>query len=248
MIGDYFRLKVVESSMGRGFETFGFKSCDKKKIVVVGPQRSGTRFAAWALARDLGYEFVDQKGIGISGWGRLKGQLDKHVKVVIQGTGCTHNIHNLNRDDTLIVWVRRREEEILASEKRINWSCQKPELGRIPEKYRGIRPSCRARLAYWKEEQRDRVPHWTEVRYDFLKTHHLYMPKKERDSLRGGKGMDWNSCGEDAKKGTAGCGSMPKPQSEPKQTQATSKDLQMAFRASLEALGESPPTSSTFRD
>ena len=217
-------------------DPFSFLFCSKKKIVVVGPQRSGTRFTAWALAKDLGYEFVDQRGIGISGWERLKGNLDKHEKVVIQGTGCTYQIHKLNRDDTLVVWVRRREEEILASEKRINWSCQKIELNRIPEKYRGIRPSCRARLAYWKEEQRDQVPHWAEIQYDLLKHHHLYMPKEERDQLRGGKGMDWNSCGEDAKKGGDDCGSMRKPQSEPGPTQATPEDLQKAFRMSLEAL------------
>ena len=173
-----------------------------KKIVVVGPQRSGTRFTTWVLSEDLGYTFIDQKGIGLANWSRLLGQLDNHVKVVIQGTGCTHKIHELGRDDTLVVWVVRNPDEIDASEKRIRWGAHNLEAGKLPENWwdRQNELLCQARYRYWTEVQRDQLPHWLEIRYDDLKHHHLYMPKEERDKLRGGKGMEWNSCGEKKEK------------------------------------------------
>lgn len=164
---------------------------DFEKIVVVGPQRSGTRFTAYAISHDLGYDFLDQTQIGLTNFGMMKTQLDKHERCVIQGTGCTCKIHELGREDVLVVWVRRNTADILASQKRIQWgeSC---ERGRIPKPYQDSEPLCEGRYRYWTEVQKAQVPHWIEIDYESLRKHPLFIDRNTRWGQRGGKGFNWN--------------------------------------------------------
>ena len=164
---------------------------DFLKIVVIGPQRSGTRFAAYALSEDLLYHFADQTAIGLTNFGLMKKVLDQHDRVVVQGTGCTAKIHELNRKDVLVVWVRRNTADVLASQKRIHWpeSCERP---RIPKPYCDVEPLCEGRYQYWNEVQKLSVPHWIEIDYESLRKHPLFVDRETRWSHRGGKGFGWN--------------------------------------------------------
>ena len=167
--------------------------CKFDKIVIVGPQRSGTRFATWAIAHDLGLKFIDQRGIRINKFSHLVSALDTYDRVAIQGTGCTHCIHKLKRDDTLVVYVRRLPAHVLASQQRIQWQEETWEAAKIPEKYR-IYPLCEGRFQYWRDEQCLSIPNWTILPYDSLRQHPLFIDEKDRARLNGGQGMPWNSC------------------------------------------------------
>ena len=101
--------------------------CDKyKRIYVSGPQRSGTRYTTYALAKEL------KKYTPIYS-GKYKGDLQS----VRQGVGeslaldalifqCPHETHRLHiledvPDNCLVIWMDRNPEDVIKSENRIGW-------------------------------------------------------------------------------------------------------------------------------
>jgi hypothetical protein len=172
-----------------------------KKIAIVGPQRSGTRFVSYAMAHDLGYHFADQQEVGLTSWGAFGKVLDKYEKVVVQAVGMTADIHKIKRiahgDETLVVWVDRGVEDILASEARIRWK-ESHEVKRLPKAYHEIKPGCVARKKYYQEVQVKEIPHHAEIRYESLIWHPLFIDRAW--ALNGGKGMEWQSCRADGKR------------------------------------------------
>lgn len=184
---------VLRQESGRMNEITSFATppfSDFKRIAVVGCQRSGTRFVAFAIAKDLGYTLFDQHAIGISNWNIFNKKLDQ-APCSIQATGCTHRIHDLKRDDVLVVWVRREVANILKSQVRINW-CEGWEKNKIPRPYKEAKPLCVGRTRYWEEVQRLEVPCWVEVQYERLRGHPLFVPRETRWAVRGSRGFHSN--------------------------------------------------------
>ncbi len=87
------------------------EACKKhRRIIVTGPQRSGTTFASKALAKSLDYVFVDES--------RNPNQEDHYVW---QFASKVHSLHK--RDDyDLVIWMNRDKKDVELSEKRIQWS------------------------------------------------------------------------------------------------------------------------------
>ena len=83
-----------------------------KKIIVAGPQRSGTTFVARSLASSLGYQIVDESE-----------SPDKFdcKSYVWQFASRLHTLQDFN-DYDLVIWMNREKKDVQASEKRIGWS------------------------------------------------------------------------------------------------------------------------------
>ena len=100
-------------------------------ILVTGPQRSGTRFAAQAIAQSLGRVFVDEREIHIDSRYSLAIFLRlTSVPVVVQCPALCHCIHQFAQSDqTAVVMMRRAIEDIVASQGRIGWEDRESHSG-----------------------------------------------------------------------------------------------------------------------
>ncbi|MAE66067.1 MAG: hypothetical protein CMJ18_17490 [Phycisphaeraceae bacterium] len=155
-----------------------------ERILVTGPQRSGTTIAARMIAEDLGYRLIDEDAIGWSApfahderrftqiWSECR-------RAVIQCPAMAYCIERFADERTCIVFMMRDVEAITASEHRISWRGQAAELqryGRSPD----AGPIARVKYEHWARHQKPRVPHHLEIDYATLKTHPLWLPPDER--------------------------------------------------------------------
>ena len=166
---------------------------DFQKVLVTGPQRSGTTIAAHILAEELEYEYVDESAVGIADPGRMRDLLAEKGRIVVQCPGFSASIHHFAADDVLVVFMIRHPEDIAASEKRVNWNGHKEERYRYAEQFGEDRllllfdkVTLEGKMAdltyiFWAVKQRHLVPNHAELSYDALSEHPLWIPKDERD-------------------------------------------------------------------
>lgn len=97
------------------------KKCKKyTRIVVSGPQRSGTTYMAKQLSESLNYEHADEYSFSIRNLGMFKQKLDKE-NIVIQAPALTHILAEINHPRTLVIWMKRDFDDVKRSEDRIGW-------------------------------------------------------------------------------------------------------------------------------
>lgn len=90
------------------------------RIVVTGPQRSGTRIAAKMIAADTGHRFVDEVEFGVFDASRWRALLDGDG-IVVQCPTMLKDVVDDPPSGVYVVLMRRPLEDIHASEKRIGW-------------------------------------------------------------------------------------------------------------------------------
>lgn len=148
------------------------------KILVTGPQRSGTRVCARMIARDTGHRYVDEKEIAVGHRDLLDALCGAEHKFVVQCPALCHCIHEFGADDTLIILMRRKIEDIIASQERIEWGNEQDQLRRH---YGGVEgPISVIRYRFWEKYQRPRIKHVLEVEYESLSGHSLWIIKERR--------------------------------------------------------------------
>lgn len=157
-----------------------------RKIIVSGPQRSGTTICAKMIAKDLGYIFVDESAIGFTDVRSVFSLLDCVDGVVIQCPALSSCLWLFSRPDTLIVFMHRDVGEIRASQDRpiFAWSPdrtwttarEKREL----MKY-GVNEGAIAEVKYaaWAV-QKEYVSNHVDIEYAWLAEHPLWLPKDQR--------------------------------------------------------------------
>lgn len=151
---------------------------DFKRIVISGPQRSGTRIIAKAIAMDTEKTYIDEKEINFHDFRLLEWYLHKD-NVVIQCPGLCHKLHEISTNLTLILLVRRPVEEIIASENRIGW----PDISRNQElsKY-GYSTGIISRIKYefWDTYQKSLLGDKAgEFNYNDIKKHPLFIEDRK---------------------------------------------------------------------
>lgn len=159
-----------------------------KRILVTGPQRSGTTICAKMIAEDTGFRYID--GIRMS---RLTDQdAEKHFKegfqIVLQAAYLSNICTRFAGSDTLIVFMLRNTEDIIASEERIKWKGEVSERKR----YQGFidavpewkdRPISHIKYLVW-QRQKKRIPNHVELKYESLKEHKLWIAKAQRTNFQ----------------------------------------------------------------
>lgn len=159
-----------------------------QRIIVTGPQRSGTTFAGQALAATLGLPYIDELQIRVGDPRLLVQLLQQGGRWVLQAPGLSYLLHDLPADPWLaVVWMLRDGDEIAASMKRVGWR-QRGEAGLERLKYRDV-PPCHVpsihgfKLWHWRSWQaiRCRVP-WYELHYrsPYLQDHPLHVNDADR--------------------------------------------------------------------
>jgi hypothetical protein len=139
---------------------------DFKTIVVTGPQRSGTTITAAMIAHDTGKDFHPEEDFGVHDEVRFLELLEKGG--VIQAPGMCHLANVLPRE-CMVIFVKRKLEDILKSQKRIGWG--EEENKRELKKYglsEGI--SAEVKTAFW-ELQSQLIEHCGYIYYEDLRDH-----------------------------------------------------------------------------
>ena len=167
-----------------------------KKIIVTGPQRSGTTIAAHMLAHDLGYKYIDEADFKINEFDKFKKLLNKHKSAgaVVQCPALSHKCHLLNEyNDLMVVFMLRDTDDIIASESRIKW-VEKLDKGAEAKKYVednnleqfvkiGI-PISIIKYRAWNIYQKQRVKNFCELEYESLQDHDMWIDKPDRKEFK----------------------------------------------------------------
>ena len=89
-----------------------------KKILVSGPQRSGTTICAQMIARDLGYRYFDEMEFEVDNVRRIFAAVDSLDRIVVQCPGLAASLWMFSHPDILVVFMMRDVAEIIASQNR----------------------------------------------------------------------------------------------------------------------------------
>lgn len=150
------------------------------RILVTGPQRSGTRIAALMISQDVDYWFVGEEDFGVDSLNKLWKLLGMSRNVVIQCPALSSYVHLLGAKDPglAVVMMIRDLDEIKASEERIFWKWEQPELIR-QHSLKGN--SAANKYQAWRGFQKgDLKGQAIEVFYNSLEQHGLWIAKPGR--------------------------------------------------------------------
>ena len=187
-----------------------FESLPNRKILVSGPQRSGTRICAKIIAHDTGLPYIDETevrelftGKSIHDKNQDWGEIGKQVAAVIQKMINTRDfvlhcppfmpwLHLIKGALVVIMW--RSVEEITRSAKRIDWKKKRQELEYNKMGYTrfyrlgGMKPTneplALLKYRYWEEHQKRMVPEHLDVKYDDLEQHPMWVPPTKRADFK----------------------------------------------------------------
>jgi len=150
---------------------------DHDRILVTGPQRSGTTIAARMIAADTGHTYIDEdrfRVTDVAAWRRLLAQDGVTVH-------CPHMLKRIVDDPPmgcLVVLMRRRLGDIHASIDRIGWSHAPTELRLF-----GVSAGDPAKLKYDYWASADKAFPYIELRYSDLRRHRLWIGRTERQGF-----------------------------------------------------------------
>jgi hypothetical protein len=144
------------------------------------------------IAYDTGHEYIDENDLHMDSLYRLCSLLNNGRCLVVQCPVLCRYVHIFSADDTAIVLMRRDVEDIVASQKRIDWSWESLELARY-DRSDGVIAEVKYR--FWEEHQRERIKHAFEIEYESLAAHPLWIPEDLRQGFEAmqtaQRGEDW---------------------------------------------------------
>jgi len=145
---------------------------------VTGPQRSGTTFLAHAISYDLGIQHIDEVDFQTFDYLQFREVAARSQSWVAQAPALFHHLDDLQNDfgSAVPVVCRRSVDDIVASQRRINWGAREEGLERqhlrIPSGDQ--RPIAEIKYEIW-DRHKHSYPHFVEVPYVDLRQHPLYV-------------------------------------------------------------------------
>lgn len=168
-----FNLNSITSNLGRF-----------RKILVTGPQRSGTTIAAEIIAAETAMPYVDERSYGWRDLAALSMLVANDERMVIQYPNFAHIIEQFTADDICIVFMHRQPTDILQSQKRINWKSasyqRKLYRGKVPYINHWLTPVCVIKYLHWHLHQKSLVLHSLDLPYHSLKQHPRWVEQPRR--------------------------------------------------------------------
>lgn len=158
-----------------------FKKMRFKRYLVTGPQRSGTTICTHMIAHDTGFWAIDELMFGIDNITQFY-KFYNLESVVIQCPGLSYRIQDFNEEETCIIFMIRPLNEIISSEKRINWDGETKEL----EKYKNFeknKPISEIKYELWNKTQKEILDNYIEINYSDLSDHPLWVDSNARSKF-----------------------------------------------------------------
>ncbi|HTT92219.1 MAG TPA: hypothetical protein VMF65_21880 [Acidimicrobiales bacterium] len=151
------------------------------RIVVTGPQRSGTRIAAQMIAADTGQRFVDEAEFLIKDSSRFREFLLQDG-VVLQAPHMLKDVVDDPPPGIFIVLMRRDLDQVHASATRIGWT--ENFGGNTTElKKFGLTEGDSAAVKYDYWDSHEKTVPFLELPYESLKGHPMWVPDDQRKSF-----------------------------------------------------------------
>lgn len=149
-----------------------------ERVLVTGPQRSGTRICSKMIAHDTDLRFIDELEFAADSLNRLWKILQDETGIVVQCPALCRHVHHLAGENDAVVFMKRRHVDIKLSEQRIGWEWERPELIRYDVDF--MADAAETKLDYWWDHQSIEAAHPFEVAYENLMEHPLWIPKEQR--------------------------------------------------------------------
>jgi hypothetical protein len=155
------------------------------KILVTGPQRSGTHIGAKILADLLHFNYIEESDFGINSFTKFQEKYNNLLKICVQGPAIAHKIHWLN-PSWFIVFMYRDIQDIIASQKRIQWKDEHIERNKYVNEFKLSgsilkEPICIIKYRCFSEHQFPTIKyHTAKLNYGSLANHTFWIPKSER--------------------------------------------------------------------
>jgi hypothetical protein len=146
------------------------------RIVVTGPQRSGTRIAAQMIAGDTGHRFVDEADFNFIDEQLWRDVLASDDPFVVQCPTMFRFVVDDADPRLFVVLMRRDLAAIHASEARIDWNerYEPFELHRF-----GLEQGDAAAIKYEYWDSHPRPARYLEIEYDDLVAHPSFIRDRE---------------------------------------------------------------------
>ncbi len=153
-------------------------------IVVSGPQRSGTTFAAQCIAEDLDYTYIDEGEFSVNKFDQFMAIASWRRRVVIQAPGLTSKLDHPSLtaiSDACVVFMHRSVAEIIESQDRIRWADAGAEWAQYGESRDG-RSIAAFKYHQWKRQCAS-VPNFFDFQYLAMQAHDRWVDKADRVSF-----------------------------------------------------------------
>lgn len=154
------------------------------KIIVSGPQRSGTTICSEIIGHDTGFEVFKEEHIDIDNVVKLKNFVRSEGKKVLQAPGAFVYLDEVSAENILIVIMFRDLDEIYLSQARIKWNGEGNEIEKLHSKgFKDFRYPAEGKYLYYRRELWRKLHNVYELNYDDLSHHKLWVPKEKRENF-----------------------------------------------------------------
>lgn len=151
------------------------------KVVVTGPQRSGTTICSHMIANDTGMTLVEEGAYQVHIEDRFMFFVDRPNRCVIHAPAMMHLIPKYGWINNLAVVVMMRDEvDIIASQKRIGWVHEHKALAPYGLKVGDGWTQSGIKYHLWDSQYRILTVNSFEVQYESLANHFMWVPKERR--------------------------------------------------------------------
>jgi len=155
-----------------------------KKIIVTGPQRSGTTFAAYALAKDLQLKFFKETTFGNENIIKFRHIIYTENEFVIQCPGMVHHLPELiSYKDLKIIVLDRNINDIIKSQIKIGWEweyAEKIKFLPFKDKINLNRPIADIKYEFIKQCEEEHENEVLHLDYESMKNHSLWIKPENR--------------------------------------------------------------------
>lgn len=154
------------------------------KIVVTGPQRSGTRITTKIIAYDFGHKMVDEMRLKISSLHKFSEVMIENTKMVVHCPALSSIVHLIDFPDTVVVFCFRDHQDIKKSQDRIGWRHDTIERAKYFVAEDDEREQYEVKYQCWEKFQKPKMKvDFFEHQYNSLVGHELWINKELRSSF-----------------------------------------------------------------
>lgn len=137
------------------FDQFDFEALKSfDKIIVSGPQRSGTNLACQYLDSVLGYNYIDELEFNFFLETHFLEKIREHKKLIMQAPTMSHVLHLIEEPKTCVFFLFRNPSEIIRSQNRVRWAAERHERKNYTRKEYEFLPISIAKYSEWCFHQR----------------------------------------------------------------------------------------------
>ena len=164
--------EVIDSILAIGF----------KRILVTGPQRSGTMIASKILANDLGLPHIDETAFDTHDFQKFHDKARNLPRFVMQCPTMAPYVHLI--PGVVVVWMHRDLQDVIRSQRRIEWQPYE-QIEKDRYFYHGTNEAATVKANAWTRFQRITLGERAfDLDYESLSMHPLWVEKSGHSNFK----------------------------------------------------------------